>query len=42
LKFQQTAQGVTIQLPEKPPDTVSSVLCLKVRGEAAAMPAQTN
>jgi alpha-L-fucosidase len=41
LKFQQTAQGVTIQLPDKAPDAIASVLCLKVRGEVAAMPAQT-
>ena len=41
LKFQQTAQGVTIQLPEKAPDAIASVLCLKVRGEVAATPAQT-
>ncbi len=40
LKFQQTAQGVTIQLPDKAPDAIASVLCLKVRGEVAAMPAQ--
>ena len=36
LKFQQTAQGVTIQLPDKAPDAIASVLCLKVKGEAAA------
>ena len=42
LKFQQTTQGVTIELPEKAPDAIASVLCLKVRGEVAAMPAQTN
>jgi alpha-L-fucosidase len=42
LKFQQTAQGVTIQLPDKAPDAIASVLCLKVRGEVAAMPAQTS
>jgi alpha-L-fucosidase len=41
LKFQQTAQGVTIQLPDKAPDAIASVLCLRVRGEIAAMPAQT-
>ncbi|HZF01652.1 MAG TPA: alpha-L-fucosidase [Methylomirabilota bacterium] len=35
LKFQQTAQGVTIQLPEKAPDAIASVLCLKVKGEVA-------
>jgi alpha-L-fucosidase len=42
LKFQQTAQGVTIQLPDKAPDAIASVLCLKVRGEVAAMPAQAS
>ena len=42
LKFQQTAQGVTIQLPDKAPDAIASVLCLKVRGEVAALPAPTN
>jgi alpha-L-fucosidase len=42
LKFQQTAQGVTIQLPDKAPDAIASVLCLKVRGEVAAMPVQTS
>jgi alpha-L-fucosidase len=40
LKFQQTGQGVTIQLPEKAPDAIASVLCLKVRGEVAATAAQ--
>jgi alpha-L-fucosidase len=42
LKFQQTPQGVTIQLPEKAPDAIASVLCLKVRDEVAALPAQTS
>jgi alpha-L-fucosidase len=37
LKFQQTAQGVTIQLPDKAPDAIASVLCLKVKGELAAV-----
>jgi len=41
LKFEQTPQGVTIQLPDKAPDAIASVLCLKVRGEVAALPAQT-
>jgi len=36
LKFQQTAQGVTIQLPAKATDAIASVLCLKVDGEVAA------
>lgn len=36
LKFTQTDQGVTIQLPEKAPDAIASVLCLKVKGELAA------
>jgi hypothetical protein len=36
LKFQQTAQGVTIQLPDKTPDAIASVLCLTVKGELAA------
>ena len=36
LKFQQNAQGVTIQLPEKAPDAIASVLCLTVNGELAA------
>jgi alpha-L-fucosidase len=40
LKFQQTAQGVTIQLPDKAPDAIASVLCLKVKGEVAAASAQ--
>jgi len=42
LKFQQTPQGVAIQLPDKAPDAIASVLCLKVRGEVAALPAPTN
>jgi alpha-L-fucosidase len=37
LKFQQTAQGVTVQLPDKAPDAIASVLCLKVKGELAAV-----
>src|ERR1039457_5059182 len=37
LKFQHTAQGVTIELPEKAPDAIASVLCLKVRGKVAAL-----
>ena len=36
LKFQQTAQGVTIQLPDQAPDAIASVLCLTVKGELAA------
>ncbi|MGD1084464.1 MAG: alpha-L-fucosidase [Verrucomicrobiota bacterium] len=36
LKFTQTDQGVTIQLPEKAPDAIASVLCLTVKGELAA------
>ncbi len=36
LKFQQTAQGVTVQLPDKAPDAIASVLCLQVKGEVAA------
>ena len=36
LKFQQTAQGVTIQLPNNAPDAIASVLCLTVKGELAA------
>jgi alpha-L-fucosidase len=36
LNFQQTAQGLTIQLPEKAPDAIASVLCLTVKGELAA------
>jgi alpha-L-fucosidase len=42
LKFQQTEQGVTIQLPDKAPDAIASVLCLKVRGEVAALPTQAS
>ena len=42
LKFQQTPQGVTIELPEKAPDAIASVLCLKVRGEVAALPTQAS
>jgi len=38
LKFDQTAQGVTIHLPDKAPDSIASVICLKVRGEVAALP----
>jgi alpha-L-fucosidase len=36
LKFQQTAQGVAIQLPDQAPDAIASVLCLTVKGELAA------
>jgi hypothetical protein len=36
LKFEQTPQAVTIQLPEKAPDAIASVLCLQVKGEVAA------
>jgi alpha-L-fucosidase len=42
LKFQQTAQSVTIQLPDKAPDAIASMVCLKVSGEVAALPAQTS
>jgi alpha-L-fucosidase len=38
LKFQQTPQAVTVQLPEKAPDAIASVLCLQVEGEVAAAP----
>ena len=41
LKFQQTAQGVTVQLPEKAPDAIASVLCLKVKGDVAASAPET-
>ncbi|MGA2542973.1 MAG: alpha-L-fucosidase [Verrucomicrobiota bacterium] len=36
LKLQQTAQAVTVQLPEKAPAAIASVLCLQVKGEVAA------
>jgi len=36
LKFEQTAQGVTVQLPAQAPDKIASVLCLEVKGEVAA------
>ncbi len=36
LKFQQTENGVSIELPEKAPDAIASVVCLKVKGELAA------
>ena len=36
LKFQQTVQAVTVQLPEQAPDKIASVLCLEVKGEVAA------
>ena len=36
LKFEQTPQAVTIQLPEKASDAIASVLCLQVKGEVAA------
>ena len=36
LKFQQTPQAVTVQLPDKAPDEIASVLCLQVKGEVAA------
>lgn len=39
LKFQQTEQGITIQLPEKALDAIASVLCLKIKGEVAALAA---
>jgi alpha-L-fucosidase len=35
LKVTQTDQAVSIQLPEKAPDAIASVLCLNVRGELA-------
>jgi alpha-L-fucosidase len=38
LKLEQTAQAVTVQLPEKAPDAIASVLCLQVEGEVAAAP----
>ena len=40
LKFQQTAQTVTIRLPENAPDKIASVLCLQVKGEVAAASAE--
>jgi alpha-L-fucosidase len=36
LKFEQTAQGVTIQLPDQANDPIASVVCLKVKGEVVA------
>ena len=36
IKFQQTAQAVTMQLPDKAPDDIASVLCLDVKGEVAS------
>jgi hypothetical protein len=36
LKFTQTEQGVSIQLPEKAPDAIASALCLSVKGEIEA------
>jgi alpha-L-fucosidase len=36
LKFHQTAQGVTIQLPGHAPDPIASVLRLSIDGEVAA------
>lgn len=36
LTFNQTAGRLAIQLPDKAPDAIASVLCLKVKGELAA------
>jgi alpha-L-fucosidase len=41
LNFQQTEKGVTIELPEKAPDAIASVVCLKVKGEVVALAAPT-
>jgi alpha-L-fucosidase len=38
LILEQTAHAVTVQLPEKAPDAIASVLCLQVEGEVAAAP----
>ena len=40
LKFQQTPQAISIELPATAPDPIATVICLDVKGEVAAATAE--